>query len=330
MAASNRFQGLKPAIAEKIRLYEDREFTYDEPIPFCGLEIYPITMRHYNEFLNVNSCLLLDRTSDIKGLRMTNLEYLLSKMKDVEGDDLATQEARLLSYKFSRLIELVFHTQMGVRCKRCGKVMSYLEYAEHYALYKEMSSKNTTGEPIVYKEIPCDCGKEERDIRNWENVLRYGVDNTPKKKPTLILNGQVITSADFDLFRQVVMYQNLPDYFDDSWIDPNIREDHNAKMELQRKSNPVSATTELKMLAVAESTGYKLEDVYNLPIRKFLLLLNLIDDKLTYTTTRIGVMSGMVSLKEPIEHWLYKKETDVYGDSYKTLDQVQADVEKLG
>ena len=323
MPASNRFQGLKPAIAEKIRLYEDREFTYDEPIPFCGLMIYPVTMRHYNEFLNVNSCLLLDRTSDIKGLRMTNLEYLLSKMKGVEGDDLASREAQLLSYKFSRLIELVFHITNGVKCQKCGEVMSHWEFEQHKTLYKMSSKENP------YK-IPCKCGEKEQSFANWQPVVRWTQDNSPKPKPILVVDGHKITSDDFDLFRQVVMYQNLPDYFDDTWIDPDLRADHAAKLELKAKNNPVTTTTELKMLAVVAGTSYKLEEVYNLTIRKFVSLLTMIDDKINYTATRVGMMSGMVTFKEPPEHWLYKKETDVYGDAYKSVDQVHADMSKLG
>ena len=324
MPATNRFQGLKPAIAEKIRLYEDREFTYDEPIPFCGLNIYPVTMRHYNEFLNVNSCLLLDRTSDIKGLRMTNLEYLLSKMKVDENADLAAQqEAQLLSYKFSRLIELVFHVQNGLKCAHCGAIISYAEYIQKLS----QVSSDTENSEAQATDVKCQCGSLD-----WQPVIRYDKETTKnnKTKPVLIIDDHRITSDDFDLFRQVVMYQNLPDYFDDTWIDPDLRADHAAKMELQHKKNPVSTTTELKLLAVVASTNYKLEEVYNLTIRKFILLLQLIDDKLTYTTTRIGMMSGMVSFKEPPEHWLYKKETDVYGDSYKSMDQVESDVQKLG
>jgi hypothetical protein len=277
-------------------------------------------MRHYNEFLNVNSCLLLDRTSDIKGLRMTNLEYLLSKMKVDENADLAAQqEAQLLSYKFSRLIELVFHVTNGLKCSQCGKIISYEEYIQQLTQVSS-DAENPQG-------VKCQCGSID-----WQPVVRYDKETTQnnKIKPVLIIDDHRITSDDFDLFRQVVMYQNLPDYFDDSWIDPDLRADHAAKMELQHKKNPVSTTTELKMLAVVASTGYKLEEIYEMPIRKFISLLNLIDDKITYTTTRIGLMSGMVSLKEPLEHWLYKKESDVYGDAYKSVDQVESTVGQLG
>ena len=37
-------------------------------------------------------------------------------------------------------------------------------------------------------------------------------------------------------------------------------------------------------------------------------------------------MTGMVSMKEPIEHWIYKKESDdLYGDAV-TLDDLQKEI----
>jgi hypothetical protein len=61
----------------------------------------------------------------------------------------------------------------------------------------------------------------------------------------------------------------------------------------------------------------------NMTIRKFLMVLGMIDDVMNYTITRTGLMSGFASLPkgETIEHWLYKKDEGLYGkavdaDSY--------------
>ena len=35
-------------ILEEIQGYESRYFTFDKPIPFCGLNLYPVTMRDYD------------------------------------------------------------------------------------------------------------------------------------------------------------------------------------------------------------------------------------------------------------------------------------------
>lgn len=71
------------------------------------------------------------------------------------------------------------------------------------------------------------------------------------------------------------------------------------------------------MLCLVAKTNYKLEDVYDMPIRKFLKLLDVVNDTMEYETTKIGLMTGMVSLKkgETIEHWIYKKDNGMYGSS---------------
>ena len=52
------------------------------------------------------------------------------------------------------------------------------------------------------------------------------------------------------------------------------------------------------MLCLVAKTNYKLEDVYDMPIRKFLKLLDVVNDAMEYETTKIGLMIGMVSLKK--------------------------------
>jgi hypothetical protein len=74
-----------------------------------------------------------------------------------------------------------------------------------------------------------------------------------------------------------------------------------------------TASVEKKLVAIATVTNYKVEELYDLPIRKFLMLLTSIDDVITYATNRIGSMNGLVKMKNPIEHWIYKKEKSMYG-----------------
>ena len=60
-------------------------------------------------------------------------------------------------------------------------------------------------------------------------------------------------------------------------------------------------------------------------IRKFIILLETIDDAMNYECTRIGLMTGMVSMKEPVEHWLYKSEKSMYGSAV-TSDDYQSKI----
>ena len=111
------------------------------------------------------------------------------------------------------------------------------------------------------------------------------------------------------------MYQNLPDYTDDSWVDPDVRQDQREKQELLSKKNKFgNATLERKIVCVSAKTCYTIKELYDLTMRKFLMLLSAVDDAMNYECTRIGLMTGMVSSKEPIEHWIYKQDAaDLYG-----------------
>ena len=82
-------------------------------------------------------------------------------------------------------------------------------------------------------------------------------------------------------------------------------------------------------MCVAAKTSYKMDELYNMPIRKFLMLLTAVDDAMQYEATRVGMMTGMVSMKEPPEHWIYKKETDVLGDVYKSIDDFKSEMSQV-
>ena len=161
----------------------------------------------------------------------------------------------------------------------------------------------------------------------FEAMIRYAV-NPETKKYELVVAGHKIDAAAFERLRQIIMYQNLPDYYDDSKIDPDLKKDYAERIRIKSQKSG-KATTEKKIVCVAAKTSYKMDELYNMPIRKFLMLLTAVDDAIQYEATRVGMMTGMVSMKEPPEHWIYKKETDVMGDAYKSLDEFKSEMSQV-
>jgi hypothetical protein len=53
-------------------------------VPFCGLFLHPIPVKHYNEFLVGNACLLLNKNDDPEGVAKTHLSYFLDKLTNKE------------------------------------------------------------------------------------------------------------------------------------------------------------------------------------------------------------------------------------------------------
>ena len=288
-------------IRDELEYLEESHFTFDKPVKFLeGLTLYPVTVRNYNEFLSCSACMTLNKNEDPMGITMTNLAYLISKMTDKEM-------GRITTLQFSRLVELIFKLKNGIKCKKCGRVYSYREYIDKLQSQVQDEQNQEAG-------IVCDdCGCEE-----FMEVIKYQTNPQTNQKE-LVIDGVVVGNEDFNRLRQIVLYQNLPDYQDDSWVDSQLKADEEKKRELLRKKNNVSATLEKKIVCVSAKSCYKIEELYDMTIRKFLMLLTAIDDALTYEATRVGMMTGMVSMKEPPEHWIYKKNDSMYGKA-STLD----------
>ena len=309
-----------PKLPEKLvnELYylNEKYFQFDEPVPFVkGLKLYPVNVKNHDEFITASECLVLDKNETIEGIQTSNLGYLLLKMNDKNDEKAA---ARMSQY-FIRICELCFQIKYGVFCKKCGKVYDYWDF-----LTKSMD-----------KEHPfhCECGNclQDEQSEGFDVNIKYRQNEENKQREVLIYkdyqNPSIITPADFDRMRQIVMYQNLPDYKDDSWVDPDMREDQREKQRLLAKKNKSgNASLERKIICASVKSSYTIEEIYKLSMRKFIMLLSIIDDAMVYECTRIGLMTGMVSSKEPIEHWIYKKEPDdLYGDGI-TLDQMQKEI----
>jgi len=303
--------GIKPEVLEKmpaadrqiyedVEYFQDRYFTYDLPIPYKGLTLYPVTVKDYNEFLSASACLTLNKNDDPQGIRMSHIDYLLSKMKD-------EKEGPIWSLKFTKILELCLHIKSGLKCPKCGKFMSFEEF---YAKYEDPSIQDKN--QILF----CECGEQ------FVETIRYKEND--KKKTIFVFDGVELDSKDFNKLRKYIMYQNLPDYKDDSWVDKAIRDDQAARAELKSRGGG-TATLERKIIGICTNLHWGIEKVYSLSIRKFLMILSMIDDVMNYTITRTGLMSGFASLPkgETLEHWLYKKDEGMYGsavdaDSYKS------------
>lgn len=285
-------------ILEEVDYFRDKYFTYDLPVPFGKLNLYPVSIREYNEFLSSSACLTLNKNDDIKGIRMSNIDYLISKMQD-------EKEGPMWSLRFTKIVELCLHIKSGLKCPKCGKFMNFEEF---YIKYED--------ESIIDKNsiLNCECGgKFQETIKFKEN---------DKGKKIFIFDGIEVDNQTFNKLRKYIMYQNLPDYKDDSWVDKAIRDDQAAKNELKSRGSG-TASLERKIIGVCTNMHWKIEEVMNMTIRKFLMILGMIDDIMNYQITRTGLMSGFASLPkgETIEHWLYKKDEGMYGramdaDSY--------------
>ena len=322
-----KYKGINPSIAKELMVYESQYFREDKPVPFCGLYIYPCIVRDMETFYLCTECLTLNRKESKEGLRMNNLQFLLAQTQKPK------EEGSFWSFKIQKLFELVFHIENGLKClnPECGHVIKYdsVEFIQYIQKVQELQSKIEQGQQISEEETPrlvCpECGNSE-----FLEMIKI-ITDPETKKPYLLINGQKIVSKDFDRLKEIVLFQNMPDYRDDSWVDPELKKDYNTRMELLRRKNDAHATLEKKVVALSITTNLKIEEIFEMSIRKFTTALSLVDDLINYKIMKTAAMSGFVQMPEgkTIEHWLYKPEKDMYGDAYADLGEAKQKLQQV-
>ncbi len=309
---NNKYKGVPQNIAKEIESYEMQYFKEDLPIPLCGtLMLYPATVRDFEVFSNCSACLTLDKNRDPEGIAMSQLEYLYTRTQ-LPGD-----EGAMWSYRIQKLFEIIFHIKNGIKCVECGEVIEY--QSPHFRQYiEDVSEAQQEGE-----EIPkLHCPHEGCESENFIEMMKF-IEDSNTHKHVLCVDGQIITKQDYDRLRYIVLYQNFPDYQDDSWVDPAVKADYEARMKLERQKNDLHASIEKKIVCLHVTTSDSFEYIYGMSIRKFTMALTTVDDLINYKIMKTAALSGFVQWPKdkPIEHWIYKPYKDMYGDNYKTIDE---------
>ena len=97
-------------------------------------------------------------------------------------------------------------------------------------------------------------------------------------------------------------------------------------MRIEQQMNDLHASIEQKVVCLSISTQYKFAEIFDMSIRKFTLALAKVDELINYKLLKQAQYSGFASFPKDfkIEHWIYKPNKDMYGDSYRSLDSIQA------
>lgn len=207
--------------------------------------------------------------------------------------------------------------------------MKYLEY-----MYYATEEKKPYA--LMFRELlKLVCfTKEEREERDEEGKpvinSRVWMNYDENGKPYFEINGIRFNSDDFDEVKNIIVEQNLLELPDDS-IQKGIREKMREAQELRaRQSGNRIASLEDQMISVSIYSGWSLESVYGMTVRKFLKALQRADLLLHYQIYLGASMSGMVEFKDKsfIKHWL----TEIVKDRYDGLikeSQVEGEIKKV-
>lgn len=137
------------------------------------------------------------------------------------------------------------------------------------------------------------------------------------KKPfiTDLERNILINAKDFEDIRRIILYQNLL-HFDDSYINPEMKEAINEHKELKNK-NIEPVTLERKISIISSHTGITKEKQLEMTIRSHDSLFSEVCGEIEFITTR----TIMAFNRQEIDHWIFKKKKD-------KLEEYITDVDK--
>lgn len=248
------------SIKEEIYKNYYEELTFDDPIDYKGLLLYPVSIRKINKFLQSSSVIRIQKEyiPDKEIIKMSYLKFLMTNI-DKEKE----------------------------------------EYGE-----------SLTFDLLALCFMIC--------IRIEEISIRLFMDEDGKAK--LILNDVEIDENEFDYLRKLILYQNLPNY-DDELMNPDLKNDLE---QADKIKNGGEETEDFEHLIanLVIGTGMNIDDVKNLPIRKFYIIGQVMDRKLHYSIYKQASVGGFVEFKQPITHYL-KKNIDLLENKVTTVETLK-------
>lgn len=142
------------------------------------------------------------------------------------------------------------------------------------------------------------------------------------------INDVPITNKRFDDIRKIIIMQNDIDFDIDEFINiDTIRALEHAK-EFEAKKHKEKSEIEDYIDSLIISMNVTEEYVSNMTIRKFWRYIKRINKHEEYTACRAGEMSGMVTFKEPVQHWMTSIESiDEYENLKTDEDELRSKIE---
>lgn len=148
-------------------------------------------------------------------------------------------------------------------------------------------------------------------------------------RPVFEIDGATYNSEDFDNLRELIAEQNYLELPDET-IQKTVRDAmEETRKYRQKMSNEKTASLEDQMIAVAVYTGWDLEKIYELTIRKFMKALLRANQIIMSTIYLTASLSGMVEFKDKsvLKSWLTDLEdVDKFKDTV-SVEEIQSKVD---
>ncbi len=195
--------------------------------------------------------------------------------------------------------------------------MPYLKFLYHISEVNQ--------EPYVYMFRMLLCLVLQLDEKTEMHF--YVRDN----KAFFSIKGVEYDSDDFDNISKIIMLQNCIEPIDYT-IQKEIRDElAKAEMIKSQMNNNKICSLEEQMICVMITTPLKLEDIYELTIRKFEKTLKRVDAKMHYEIYLSASLSGFVEFKnkDAIQYWMNEFKGDKYSDVTMEMEQMKNKINEI-
>ena len=124
-----------------------------------------------------------------------------------------------------------------------------------------------------------------------------------------------INDEEFNDLKDIILFQNIHDY-DNMEMSDDFRKVVEEYYALKNK-DIIIPTLEDRLMAVVVSSGYTLEQLYNMPLRLFDALFEYSVGKLEYQVNKLIINLAHGEVKGfSLSHWVYKTKKDKYSEIF--------------
>ena len=194
--------------------------------------------------------------------------------------------------------------------------MSYMEYL---IMLIEQESANGDQSTIggLYASLIALC------TRN--NDIRVSIDKNEHEKYCFAIDGVKLTNRSFNEMKDIILFQNNPSY---TGIELNEElEKEIEEADRIRNYGKHSVSLEEIIISAMVGTSANIEDIKKMSIRKFFKLISMKDKEMNYKILTQASMSGFVTFKSPIQHYLETTDSNWLDDKVHTYNSFK---NKLG
>lgn len=267
---------------DNLEKYVERYRTFDEPVPYKSIGIYPIITKDYFQFIDSVDILKIEKNKipDINIIQMSYLSFLLHLI--IENEDFLN--------KFITLCDLCLHVNKG----------------------NDLLNKSFSRGQVLLGRLN---GDEIYFINGYDIQFINSGNST-----WISINGERLSSIEFDEVIEIIFFQNFPSY-DNVEMSEDFKNMMEEYYRLKNK-NIKPPTLEEQLAAIMAQNGMSKAEIMQETVYTIKCMIDSIVGKTDYEIQHLYRSHAMTDKKLPdIEHWLIKSNKDKYSEVFSDLDE---------